>query len=199
MLLKAFAPSYRRMVQPSSKPRVAESAITSTPPETATPYWPQGWKKSSSFPPYRGQKTAPMTLRKTSPHANGLAVSRTLGARHDWKRQASETLRDIGQFIAQRSLQMAVAYSRRTCFALRAGFLGDSFHRGLFEVLSISGLWPCAFNSSFVKFSWCACSLAAVIPARCSARASSVKISSRTVSCYLEALLDERSGRPQPW
>ena len=49
MLLKAFAPSYRRMVQSSSKPRVAESAITSTPPETATPYWPQGWKKSSTF------------------------------------------------------------------------------------------------------------------------------------------------------
>ena len=44
MLLKAFAPSYERMVQPSSKPSVAVNAIISTPPETATPYWPQGWK-----------------------------------------------------------------------------------------------------------------------------------------------------------
>ena len=41
MLLKAFAPSYERMVQPSLKPSIAVSAITSTLPETATPHWPQ--------------------------------------------------------------------------------------------------------------------------------------------------------------
>ena len=35
ILLKAFAPSYGRMIQLSSKPNVALSAIISTPPETA--------------------------------------------------------------------------------------------------------------------------------------------------------------------
>ena len=44
ILLKAFVPSYERMVQPSSKLSVAVNAVISTPPETATPYWPQGWK-----------------------------------------------------------------------------------------------------------------------------------------------------------
>ena len=43
MLLKAFAPSYERMVQPSSKLSVAVSANISNPPETATPYSPHSW------------------------------------------------------------------------------------------------------------------------------------------------------------
>ncbi|CAM9208726.1 unnamed protein product [Ascophyllum nodosum] len=73
ILFKVFGPLYERMVQPSSKPSVTVSAIISTPPETATPYCPQGWKQSASFVPYRWQKTAPITLRKTSPHATGLA------------------------------------------------------------------------------------------------------------------------------
>ena len=37
-LLKVFASSYERMVQPSHKPSFAVSAIISTSPETATPY-----------------------------------------------------------------------------------------------------------------------------------------------------------------
>ena len=40
MLLKAVAPPYEGMVQPSSKSSAAASAMISTSPETATPNWP---------------------------------------------------------------------------------------------------------------------------------------------------------------
>ena len=40
MLLKAIVPSYEKMVQRSSKPRVPVRVMISTPPETVTPYWP---------------------------------------------------------------------------------------------------------------------------------------------------------------
>ena len=44
ILLKVLPASYEREVQPSSKRNVAVNAMVSTPPETAVPYSPQGWK-----------------------------------------------------------------------------------------------------------------------------------------------------------
>ena len=106
----------------SSKPSVAVSAIISTPPETATPHWPQELevvcqlpavsaaensannslqdiiaRHSSRMLPQRGKVSA----RVQCPEHLG---QNTAEKDKRWKRRR---IRD--QFIAQRSLQMAVA------------------------------------------------------------------------------------------
>ena len=135
--LKAFAPSYERMVQPSLKPSVAVSTIISTSPETATPYWPHGWKQSASFLPYRRQKTAPKTLRKTSPHATSLAfcpnaemLALVCSVQNTWRRTRLEETSVANAARSSTCLCCHPIYSGRQVFGRTSrGHTGGMSHR----------------------------------------------------------------------
>ena len=79
------------------------------------------------------------------------AVSRVLGQNTAAKNKRRKRREILDQFIAQRSLQMAAASSRRTCRALWIDFLDDSFYRGLLCMYVSVCVCVCVCVRVFIK------------------------------------------------
>ena len=111
------------MVQPSSKPSAAVSAIISTPPETATPYWPQaGLEVVCQLPAISAAENStnnspqdittrhwPRLLLQRGKVSARVQCPEYLGKNTAGKNKGRKRREILDQFIAQRSLQMAVA------------------------------------------------------------------------------------------